>query len=74
MSRKYIIFTLMIVMITLVVSIQGELDAPLPKCESGFSYYNGCNGCLCDLAESKWLCTTRWCGGIRLIKPPCLCE
>ncbi|XP_012056945.1 PREDICTED: uncharacterized protein LOC105620045 [Atta cephalotes] len=74
MSHKYTILALMIVMITLVVSIQGELDTPLPKCEVGFSYYNGCNSCLCDLAESKWFCTTRWCGGVRLIKPPCLCE
>ncbi|XP_018358698.1 PREDICTED: uncharacterized protein LOC108758317 [Trachymyrmex cornetzi] len=74
MSRKYTILTLMIVMITLVVSIQGEADAPLPNCEAGFSYYNGCNSCLCDLVESKWFCTTRWCGGVRLIKPPCSCE
>ncbi|XP_018301549.1 uncharacterized protein [Mycetomoellerius zeteki] len=75
MSRKYTVLTLMIVMITLVTLIQGKSVAQLATCEYSFSYYNGCNTCLCDMFASAWLCTSRWCGDSVILKPPpCLCE
>ncbi|XP_011688438.1 PREDICTED: serine protease inhibitor 3-like [Wasmannia auropunctata] len=73
MSCKYIVLTLMIVMITSVALIQGASIAPLPKCTPGFTYYDGCNSCSCDVTILRWICSARWCGGITLKPPPCLC-